>query len=87
MKVVIVGGYGVFGGRLAELLVRDGHAVVVVGRDLSKAENLASRLGCSAQQVDLNENPSAIFDSQPNVVVDASGAFQGYTASPVLFTH
>ena len=82
MKVVIVGGYGVFGGRLAELLVRDGHAVVVVGRDLSKAENLASRLGCSAQQVDLNENPSAIFDSQPNVVVDASGPFQGYAARP-----
>ena len=82
MKVVIVGGYGVFGGRLAELLVRDGHAVVVVGRDLSKAENLASRLGCSAQQVDLNENPMALFDSQPNVVVDASGPFQEYTARP-----
>lgn len=32
MKVVILGGYGVFGSRLANLLVRDGHQVWLAGR-------------------------------------------------------
>jgi len=78
MDVVIVGGYGVFGSRLAELLVRDGHNVVVAGRDLVKAKQLASRLGCSAQGVDLSSNPGSVFKTQPQLVVDASGPFQFY---------
>ena len=32
MKVVVIGGTGVFGERLVRLLLRDGHQVVVVGR-------------------------------------------------------
>lgn len=34
MKVVIVGGYGVFGSRLAEILLRDGHCVWGAGKYL-----------------------------------------------------
>jgi NADP oxidoreductase coenzyme F420-dependent len=37
MKVLILGGYGVFGGRLARLLLQDGIEVVVAGRDEQKA--------------------------------------------------
>ena len=35
-----MGGYGVFGERLARLLTRDGHQVTVAGRDLRAAERL-----------------------------------------------
>src|SRR5262245_495612 len=45
MRVVILGGYGVFGARLAELLLRDGHDVWIVGRSLENAQALAARIG------------------------------------------
>ena len=32
MKIVVLGGYGVFGSGLAELLLRDGHTVWLAGR-------------------------------------------------------
>ncbi|MDJ0700054.1 MAG: DUF4166 domain-containing protein [Woeseiaceae bacterium] len=82
MKVVVAGGYGVFGSRLADLLVRDGHDVVIAGRDLVKAQDLASRLGCTAQATDLRANPAALFDTQPDVVVDAAGPYQAYGDDP-----
>lgn len=86
MKVAVAGGYGVFGARLAELLVRDGHKVVVTGRNLAKADEVASKLGCSAQFVDLDTNPGAIFDTQPDIVIDASGPFQCYGDKPYRLT-
>lgn len=36
MKVLILGGYGEFPGRLARLLLRDGHEVLVAGRSAQK---------------------------------------------------
>ena len=45
MRVVVLGGYGVFGGRLARLLLRDGIDVWVAGRDLAKAETFTRRYG------------------------------------------
>jgi len=60
MKVLVVGGYGVFGERLARLLLRDGHQVTVAGRDLAKAKALAAQLGCSAQQVDRKGDLAAL---------------------------
>ncbi len=44
IKVVVLGGYGVFGSRLAELLIRDGHEVWLAGRDIDKAAALAARI-------------------------------------------
>lgn len=82
MRVAILGGYGVFGARLAELLQRDGHEVIIVGRSLSKAQALASRLGATALNVDIRTNPEAIFTCDPDVVVDAAGPFQTYGADP-----
>lgn len=78
MKVVIAGGYGVFGSRLAELLVRDGYQVVIAGRSLDKARSLAGRLGCEALAADLRADPTALFDCDPDVVIDAAGPFQNY---------
>ena len=44
MKVLVIGGAGVFGSRLARLLVRDGHSVTLGGRNLAKAQELANSL-------------------------------------------
>lgn len=84
MKVVVLGGYGVFGSRLAELLVRDGHRVVVAGRDSVKAAELADRLGCEALVLDARASPAAMFAGTPDVVVDAAGPFQAYGSDPYL---
>ena len=45
MKIVILGGYGVFGGRLAKLLMRDGHSVWIAGRSFLKAGRFTARYG------------------------------------------
>ena len=82
MKVVILGGYGVFGTLLAELLIRDGHSVWIAGRDLNKAQVCAGRLGAQAIQVDLHGNLQALFDHKPDVVIDAAGPYQLYGTEP-----
>lgn len=82
MRVVIVGGYGVFGSLLSELLVRDGHTLWIAGRDLAKAEQLAGRLGAHALGVDLFRDPAQVFAVTPDVVVDAAGPYQLYGADP-----
>ena len=84
MKIIILGGYGVFGSRLAELLVRDGHEVVVAGRSLSKARALCKRLGCTPMAVDARANPDAVFAVSPDIVVDAAGPFQNYGLDPYI---
>lgn len=49
MKVLLHGGTGVFGSRLARLLVRDGHQVTIAGRNLGSARALAATCkGCAA---------------------------------------
>lgn len=84
MTVVIAGGYGVFGSRLAELLVRDGHQVVIVGRSAKRARALADRLGCAALAADVSAEPEALFGVGPDVLIDAVGPFQGYGTDPYL---
>ncbi|WGM46501.1 hypothetical protein KOAAANKH_01370 [Brevundimonas sp. NIBR10] len=84
MKVLIIGGYGVFGGRLARLL-RDERRIrlIIAGRSLSKAQAfcLASLPGASCEAAvfdrdgDLDAQLRAIA---PDIVVDASGPFQAY---------
>lgn len=82
MKVCILGGYGVFGSLLAELLVRDGHDVAVAGRNLDKAKTLATRLGAHAIRVDLAGDLAPAFADAPDVVIDAAGPYQSYGADP-----
>jgi len=82
MNVVVLGGYGVFGSKLCELLCRDGHNVWMAGRDLRKAENLATRLNAKPLYVDRTKDLSNISQVEPAVVIDASGPFQSYGAEP-----
>lgn len=80
MKVLILGGYGVFGERLARLLVRDGHEVTVAGRDAVKAQRLADELGCAALRMDRRTDLHLLAGHQ--VVVDAAGPFHAYGDDP-----
>ena len=84
MKVVVLGGYGVFGSRLAELLVRDGHDVVIAGRSLGQARALAEQLCCKSLALDHRADPESLFSASPDVVVDAAGPFQAYGRDPYI---
>ncbi len=83
MNVVILGGYGVFGSRLALLLQRDGHQVWVAGRSIKKAERLVSRNGGKALQIDIRGDLRPLLTVRPDVVVDAAGPFPKYGDEPV----
>jgi hypothetical protein len=77
--VTVLGGYGVFGGRVAEALVR--HPVCrvrVAGRDARAGANFAHRIGADFRHCRLHDPASlqASIDGSA-VVVHAAGPFQG----------
>jgi hypothetical protein len=80
MKVLVLGGYGVFGERVVRLLVKDGHAVTIAGRDGGKAAALAASLGCTSVQMDRQGDLQRLAEYQ--VLVDAAGPFQAYGDDP-----
>ncbi len=87
MKLLIVGGYGTFGGRIVELLQSEAAlSVIVAGRSLSSAKAYCASRGQTAATL-----MAARFDRDgdlaaqikflgPDVVIDASGPFQAYGA-------
>jgi uncharacterized protein YbjT (DUF2867 family) len=75
MKVLVVGGYGVFGGRLARLLLKDGFEVIVAGRDRKRAGEFSSQIGGDALEVNVAGDLTPIAKSGASVVVDAAGPF------------
>ncbi len=82
MKVVVLGGYGVFGARLVRLLCRDGHEVVVAGRSPEKAQALADEVGAQGLVVDRQGDLAPLWAVAPDVVVDAAGPFHAYGDDP-----
>jgi hypothetical protein len=89
LRILIVGGYGTFGGRLVELIEDDPRlTLIVAGRSLAQAQAYcATRSNAAAKLI-----PS-IFDRNritakelgaihPDLVVDASGPFQAYGDKP-----
>ena len=82
MKVLILGGYGVFGGRLARLLLQDCVEVIVAGRDAGKAAAFTAQHGGSPLGIDIGNDLSPIADAAPALVVDAAGPFQAYGGDP-----
>ena len=85
MRLLIVGGYGTFGGRIVELLENEPRlTLLVAGRSIGRAERYCkSRTGARAQLVpaifDRDGELGAQFGSlRPDLVVDASGPFQAY---------
>jgi hypothetical protein len=88
LTVLILGGYGAFGGRLARLLCDDERLkLVIAGRSITNAETFCAALGGAAWRraaaVDRDGDVArAIAALKPAVVVDASGPFQAYGADP-----
>ncbi|WP_274961781.1 saccharopine dehydrogenase NADP-binding domain-containing protein [Thioclava electrotropha] len=80
LKILALGGYGVFGARLAKLLVADGHEVCVACRNLEKARSCAEGLSCRAIRMDRGGNLDALVGHE--VVVDAAGPFHAYGDDP-----
>jgi hypothetical protein len=87
LKILILGGYGVFGGRLAELLSDiAGLELIICGRSLEHAARFcaAYRGKASARplQSDRAEITETLAAEGPDLVVDASGPFQTYGDDP-----
>ena len=85
LKILIVGGYGAFGGRLVELLRDDpGLTLIVAGRDRGRAVHFCGRhLNTKAilkpARFDRERDLTAQLPLlKPDLVVDASGPFQSY---------
>jgi hypothetical protein len=84
-KILLLGGYGTFGGRLAARLVEAGFQVLVAGRSRTKAEAFcAGRPGLVPLVLDRDDGLAAALAAQrPFALVDAAGPFQGTDYSVV----
>ena len=88
LRLLIIGGYGTFGGRLAELLCREERiALVIAGRSKSAALAYCHALppGALREALALDRDRDVARQIQkisPHIVVDASGPFQAYGEDP-----
>ncbi len=88
LHILILGGYGTFGGRLAELLSTDARLTIfIAGRSQRKAQEFCDRLAPGAQKVALSLDRNRdirrrLVDIKPNTLVDATGPFQSYDDDP-----
>lgn len=85
LKLLIIGGYGVFGGRIVELLEgRPDLTIVVAGRSAEKALDWIARRSSArarlvAARFDRNGDVAGqLAQLAPDIVIDASGPFQAY---------
>lgn len=76
-RILLLGGYGGFGGRIAQRLVSAGHEVLVAGRSLEKARAFCGDTpGFRPLAMDRSQITAALKEHEPDMVVDASGPFQ-----------
>jgi hypothetical protein len=83
MKILILGGYGVFGGRLAELLSDiPSLELLICGRNQDVAVAFCAAYKGQASvcpmKLDRKDVAGALHAERPDLVVDASGPFQDY---------
>ena len=88
MKILILGGYGVFGGRLAELISDlPSLDILIAGRSLSKAQAFCAALAGATNlrplALDRANIAAHLRDEKPDLLVDASGPFQDYGDAPM----
>jgi saccharopine dehydrogenase-like NADP-dependent oxidoreductase len=87
-KILILGGYGTFGGRLVRLLAGEGRlTLVIAGRSKRRAKDfcagVASKAALLALEFDRDGDVEAqMKEIEPDIVVDASGPFQFYGSEP-----
>lgn len=88
MKILILGGYGTFGSRLARLLAAEKELTLfIAGRSAAKAQALCRELPPGARTVAVVFDRDSDVDPQlsaikPDLVVDAMGPFQFYGENP-----
>lgn len=83
-RILILGGYGLFGGRIARTLAADGDKqVLVAGRDIAQAQAFidASDLGRERMQavridVAAADMPARLAELEPDLVIHSAGPFQ-----------
>ncbi len=77
-RVLLIGGYGGFGARLARRLSDGDTHIIVAGRSLAKAQDFAATLpNASGLAVDRNGDIAAVLaEHRPDLVIDAAGPFQ-----------
>jgi NAD(P)-dependent dehydrogenase (short-subunit alcohol dehydrogenase family) len=77
-RVLVIGGYGGFGARLARRLAGDGWQVLVAGRNAAKARAMAAALS-NAEGVMFDRSgdcAAQLAVLKPDLVIDAAGPFQ-----------
>jgi Domain of unknown function (DUF4166)/Saccharopine dehydrogenase NADP binding domain len=88
MRVLILGGCGTFGGRLAHLLADEPRlTLIIAGRARDKAEAFCVKLRAAARLEPLEfdrdgDAERALAAAKPDIAVDASGPFQFYGGDP-----
>ena len=88
LKLLIIGGYGTFGGRLVRLLSDEPElTILVAGRALHKAADFVSAQVGRATLIPLRFDRDGdvhqqIKEQMPDIVIDASGPFQSYGVNP-----
>lgn len=80
-RILVIGGYGGFGARVATLLGEAGHEVIVAGRDRAKADEFCRRHpGLALRPLALDrarDLAGPLSAERPWLVIDAAGPFQG----------
>jgi len=84
-EILILGGYGNFGQRIATALAQSGYAIVIAGRDRNKADLCANRIRTNypgavvtTAHIDIHTNLAAqLKEIKPGVVINTCGPFQG----------
>ena len=77
-RVLLIGGYGGFGARLARRLSDSQTHILIAGRNAEKARAFAASLpNASGTALDRNGDvPAALSQHKPDLVIDAAGPFQ-----------
>jgi hypothetical protein len=88
LRLAILGGYGMFGARLAHLLADEpALTLVIAGRSMERALAVCQSLPAGAAREAAHFDRDAEIESQlrrmsPGLVVDATGPFQAYGVDP-----
>ena len=94
LKILVIGGTGMFGSRLCDLLARDGHTVTIASRSKPKCTKRSiggkSFVQNSQKTIDLSSFTHREFDRNGSltdfdaydVIVDAAGPFHAYGDDP-----
>jgi hypothetical protein len=81
LRVLVLGGYGNFGGYVCRALAADARIqLIVAGRSRVKARDFAKRLGAAnaveAAELDIANSAAAMAECRPDVVIHTVGPYQ-----------